>query len=141
MTPFGVARFSKPARRAVSGYLPIRLDAVGLKTISTSSLTPQVSSLFQWTAGESNPDFLVASQASSRWTSGPGMRLETVGKGFLSSSSLQPVASSLLRVTGVGVEPTKSPGSGHRRAAVVAGRFAKFAYPASRSALPRRTCS
>ena len=25
----------------------------------------------QWTAGESNPDFLVAGQASSRWTSSP----------------------------------------------------------------------
>ncbi len=25
----------------------------------------------EWTAGESNPDFLVASQVSSRWTSSP----------------------------------------------------------------------
>jgi hypothetical protein len=27
--------------------------------------------LFKWTAGESNPDFLGANQASSRWTSSP----------------------------------------------------------------------
>ena len=27
--------------------------------------------LLQWTAGESNPDYLGASQASSRWTSSP----------------------------------------------------------------------
>jgi hypothetical protein len=28
-------------------------------------------SYFEWTAGESNPDFLLARQVSSRWTSSP----------------------------------------------------------------------
>ena len=32
------------------------------------TMTPMV---FKWTTGESNPDFLVASQASSHWTSSP----------------------------------------------------------------------
>ena len=47
------ARFSKPARPTVSGYLPSRRSAK------------------EWTAGESNPDFLLARQVSSRWTSSP----------------------------------------------------------------------
>ena len=46
-------RVSSAARPTVSGYLP------------------DSQSVIEWTAGESNPDFLVASQASSRWTSSP----------------------------------------------------------------------
>ena len=45
-----VARFSKPARRAVSGYLP---------------------KLLQWTHRESNPDYRHAIAVSSRWTMSP----------------------------------------------------------------------
>jgi hypothetical protein len=45
------ALISNEARQAVSGYLPCRS--------------------FQWTAGESNPDLLVASQASSRYYEPP----------------------------------------------------------------------
>ena len=35
------------------------------------SRTSAASTRLEWTAGESNPDFLVAGQASSRWTSSP----------------------------------------------------------------------
>ena len=49
--PCAGALVSNEARRTVSGYLP-----------STDR---------EWTAGESNPDLLVAGQASSRWTSRP----------------------------------------------------------------------
>jgi hypothetical protein len=42
MTPYGIARFSKPAQPTLSGYLP-----------------------FQWTAGESNPG-----TAAKRWSPG-----------------------------------------------------------------------
>ena len=45
-----VARFSKPARRAVSGYLPY---------------------VHQWTDRELNPDFRHAMAVSSRWTMSP----------------------------------------------------------------------
>ena len=48
----GVARFSKPARRAVSGYLPYVLKC-------------------QWTDRELNPDFRHARAVSSRWTISP----------------------------------------------------------------------
>ena len=47
-----VARFSKPARRAVSGYLPYVFKC-------------------QWTHRESNPDFQSAELVSSRWTMSP----------------------------------------------------------------------
>ena len=47
-----VARFSKPARRAVSGYLPYV-------------------SKCQWTDRELNPDFRHARAVSSRWTISP----------------------------------------------------------------------
>ena len=50
--PFGVARFSKPARRAVSGYLPYVFKC-------------------QWTDRELNPDFRHARAVSSRWTISP----------------------------------------------------------------------
>ena len=50
--PCGVARFSKPARRAVSGYLPYVFKC-------------------QWTHRESNPDFQSAELVSSRWTMSP----------------------------------------------------------------------
>jgi hypothetical protein len=51
-------RVSSAARPTVSGYLP------------KQSLRKRVQAS-EWTAGESNPDLLVASQASSRWTSSP----------------------------------------------------------------------
>jgi hypothetical protein len=60
-----------------------------------SALKRPSAQTLQWTAGESNPDFLVASQASSRLTSSP--------------------VQISLRVTEVGVEPTKSRRSRHRR--------------------------
>lgn len=47
-----VARFSKPARRAVSGYLPYVFKC-------------------QWTDRELNPDFRHARAVSSRWTISP----------------------------------------------------------------------
>jgi hypothetical protein len=49
-------RISNAARPTVSGYLPGTI--VDRKNR-------------EWTAGESNPDFLVAGQVSSRWTSSP----------------------------------------------------------------------
>jgi hypothetical protein len=51
---------STAARPAVSGYLP-----------------------YQWTAGDSNPDFLVADQESCHWTNSP----------FVSSSAVAPSCS------------------------------------------------
>jgi hypothetical protein len=48
--PCRVARFSKPARRTVSGYLP-----------------------FQWSHRELNPDFQSAELVSSRWTMTPSV--------------------------------------------------------------------
>ena len=47
-----------------------------------SSFTLPPSSFPKWTAGESNPDLLVASQASSRWTSSPFVRDAEVRPGF-----------------------------------------------------------
>ena len=52
--PCGVARFSKPARRAVSGYLPYVFQC-------------------QWTDRELNPDFRHARAVSSRWTISPSL--------------------------------------------------------------------
>ena len=49
-----VARFSKPARRAVSGYLPY-------------------SSFIEWSHRELNPDFRNAIAVSSRWTMTPSV--------------------------------------------------------------------
>ncbi len=46
----------------VRGFLPCQSGEV--------PLDPQPV-VFQWTAGESNPDYLGANQVSSRWTSGP----------------------------------------------------------------------
>jgi len=90
LNPHGgyAARFSKPARPTVFGYLP-----------------------FKWSAGESNPDFLGANQASSRWTSVPSFSV--VWRGFepltyrlpgmsLSQLSYHPVANKAQ----VGIEPT-----------------------------------
>ena len=45
-----------------------RISATARAVSSRWTMSP---SLCQWTAGESNPDRLVASQASSRWTSSP----------------------------------------------------------------------
>ncbi len=53
-----VARFSKPARRAVSGYLP---------------------KLPQWTHRESNPDYRHAIAVSSRWTMSPVCSVDRMG--------------------------------------------------------------
>ena len=47
-----VARFSKPARQTVSGYLP-----------------------FQWSHRESNPDCQPAALVSSRWTMAPSVAI------------------------------------------------------------------
>lgn len=46
----------------VRGFLPCRSGEVPLDTQAVD---------VQWTAGESNPDYLGANQVSSRWTSGP----------------------------------------------------------------------
>ncbi len=56
-SPWG-NRVSSAARPTVSGYLPSEPI------------------LHEWTAGESNPDLLVASQASFRWTSSPSVDRE-----------------------------------------------------------------
>ena len=58
MNPHGgeAARFSKPARRAVSGYLP-----------------------YQWTHRESNSDFRHARAVSSRWTMSPSRSVDRPG--------------------------------------------------------------
>jgi hypothetical protein len=65
LNPHGsdAARFSKPARQTVFGYLPYVLPS-------------------QWSAGESNPDFLGANQASSRWTSVPWSSCEPWAMSF-----------------------------------------------------------
>ena len=79
LNPHGgkAARFSKPARRAVSGYLPYlggptenrtRISATLGRRLSRWTMSPFA---FSGPAGESNPDLLVAGQASSRWTSRP----------------------------------------------------------------------
>src|SRR4029079_9714329 len=72
LNPHGgeAARFSKPARRAVSGYLPYSVDPprielgfpprqVGVVPLDTEPIS------FSGPAGDSNPDLLVAGQASS----------------------------------------------------------------------------
>jgi hypothetical protein len=78
LNPHGgeAARFSKPARRAVSGYLPYSVDPPRIEL----GFPPRQGGVvpldhepisFSGPAGESNPDLLVAGQASSRWTSRP----------------------------------------------------------------------
>ena len=56
MAPCGTARFSKPARPTVSGYLP-----------------------YQWTHRELNPDFQPAELASSRLTMSPCCSVDLMG--------------------------------------------------------------
>ena len=69
-------RVSSAARPTVSGYLPFFSGPTGNRTRISSlpswrrPVGPSAR-IRQWTAGESNPDLLVASQASSRWTSSP----------------------------------------------------------------------
>ncbi len=72
LNPYGpkAARFSKPARQTVSGYLPgeavgRRLKTVGRNCPATACCLQSPGSQ-KWSAGESNPDCLVASQVSSR---------------------------------------------------------------------------
>jgi hypothetical protein len=79
--PLRVARFSKPARRTVSGYLP-----------------------FEWSVGESNPDFLDANQVSSRWTNVPSRPRQHLRR----SRIIQFRSTNALQVTKVGVEPTNT---------------------------------
>jgi hypothetical protein len=73
----GVARFSKPVRRAVSGYLPYFSGPTENRTRISATLAAAIVPLdhvpmtFSGPAGESNPDLLVAGQASCPWTSGP----------------------------------------------------------------------
>ena len=73
--PVRVARFSKPARRAVSGYLPsYRVDPLGVEPrfpACRAGVVPLDHEPLKWSVGESNPDYLGASQASSRWTNAP----------------------------------------------------------------------
>ena len=61
--PFQGALVSTEARPTVSGYLPFRVPEL------------------KWTAGESNPDFLVAGQVSSHWTSRPCRSTEVIPEG------------------------------------------------------------
>ncbi len=86
-------RLSRAARPTISAYLPNFSGLTGNRTrrISNghrSDCQPDVFPLdyepvsFHWTAGESNPDFLIASQASFRWTSSPFVRDEEVRPGF-----------------------------------------------------------
>jgi hypothetical protein len=82
----------------------------------------------QWTAGESNPDFLVASQASSRLTSSPGWRVQSPRSKVQSRKDKENASAAVFcfltldlgpsptgELTEVGVEPTKSRRSRHRR--------------------------
>jgi hypothetical protein len=78
----------------ISGYLPPAVDPPGVEPGSPPRQggalplgdeperrppDPSRTGRRQWTAGESNPDLLVASQASSRWTSGPSFRTHSSG--------------------------------------------------------------
>jgi hypothetical protein len=95
------ARFSKPARQPVSGYPPYRVDPAGVEPAlparqagvvpldhrpmqpvrgggsNPRSPAPRAGGLplsyplHEWTAGESHPDFRLATTASSCWTSSP----------------------------------------------------------------------
>ena len=73
----GVARFSKPARRTVSGYLPLSVvEPPGIEPGFPVCRTgvfrlDHVPIALQWTAEDLNPDLLVAGQVSCRWTSSP----------------------------------------------------------------------
>ena len=78
LNPHGgeAARFSKPARRAVSGYLPYSVDPPRIEL----GFPPRQGGVVpldhepihrSGPAGESNPDLLGANEASSRWTSRP----------------------------------------------------------------------
>jgi hypothetical protein len=68
---------SNEARPTVSGYLPSTRGS-------------------EWTAGESNPDLLVAGQVSSRWTSGPGriagMGIEPIRRAYETRPGASPPA-------------------------------------------------
>jgi hypothetical protein len=78
----------------ISGYLPRAVDPPGVEPGSPPRQggalplgdeperrppDPSRTGRRQWTAGESNPDLLVASQASSRWTSGPSFNPDPRG--------------------------------------------------------------
>ena len=106
----------------------MRLQARGTKKI-IFLLKPQVSSLTPISsgpAGESNPDLLVASQASSRWTSSPFCFMHckstasdpgwnrTIDFLDVTQASL-PLDHGIVLVTGVRVELTNSRGSRPRR--------------------------
>src|SRR5688572_20473331 len=85
LNPHGgeAARFSKPARRAVSGYLPYSVDPPRIELGSPPRQGGAVPLdhepiSFSGPAGESNPDLLVAGQASSRWTSRPCLQQRSV---------------------------------------------------------------
>ena len=75
-----VARFSKPARRTVSGYLPyMSVDPPGIEPgfpVCRTGVFPLDHGpiALQWTAEDLNPDLLVAGQVSSRWTSRPSFK-------------------------------------------------------------------
>ena len=82
-----VARFSKPARPAISGYLPkVQLVAYAQVTLSGAKglESPPHARFFaalrmtgcQWTHRGSNPDFQSAELVSSRWTMSPGGNAE-----------------------------------------------------------------
>ena len=85
MNPHGgeAERFSNPARRAVSGYLPNSVDPPrielgfpprqgGVVPLDHEPIT------ISGPAGESNPDLLGANEASSRWTSRPYFQQRSV---------------------------------------------------------------
>src|SRR5262245_55507238 len=98
-----VARFSKPARQPVSGYSPHRMDPAAVEPalparqagvvpldhelvqVMGVGIEPTLSApkagglplsypLKEWTAGESHPDFRLATAASSCSTSSPLQR-------------------------------------------------------------------
>jgi hypothetical protein len=73
-----VARFSKPARPAVSGYLPNVRHVVGRISNPSGQRRTDWKSVLQpeWTHRGSNPDFQSAELVSSRWTMSPVLNAE-----------------------------------------------------------------
>lgn len=90
-------RVSTAARPTISGYLPYRCERVAVEKLMRLNMSTLACSFTpsEWTAGESNPDCLLARQESSRWTSSPIDRKHLVAE--------------------MGVEPTKSRVSRTRR--------------------------
>ena len=157
----GVARVSKPARRAVSGYLPYfhRVESRGIEprfpprqggvfpldhdpvSGAPGKRTPitwvqakclpvrPASRVLKRSVRESNPVSVLTMDVCYRNTYRPFRKSDPRWNRTITLLHVTQASSPLdhgitLSVTRVGVEPTKSPRSGHRRAALVGDRFA-----------------